>query len=137
MRHIKTAATEMQLLREDVVATENAKSLLEEMRKKREEDKTSCQRERDEMQEQVNRLREELSSAATTQAKSHGQVLQQQRTSAEDERARLETEPVQMHNQANRHERSLYARCHHQALDRPIILRVMSDSRMTDGSSST
>ncbi len=71
---MNTAATEMQRLREKVVAAENTKSLLQEMRKKSEEDKASCQRERDEIQEQRNRLREELRSATATQANTHGEL---------------------------------------------------------------
>jgi predicted nuclease with TOPRIM domain len=50
------------------LASENAKASLEEIRKRSEKDKAAWQREREEMQQQVNRLREELLAAANANA---------------------------------------------------------------------
>jgi hypothetical protein len=83
-------AMQVNRLREELLAAANAKASLDEMSKKREEDKAVWQREREEMQRQVIRLREELRSGTATQSNTHGQTLQLQRTHCEDERARLE-----------------------------------------------
>jgi hypothetical protein len=50
------------------LALDNAKASLEEIRKRSEEDKAVWQREREEMQQQVNRLREEVLAAANANA---------------------------------------------------------------------
>ena len=48
--------------------SENAKASLEEIRKRSEQDKTVWQREKKEMQQQVNRLQEEVLAAANAKA---------------------------------------------------------------------
>ena len=65
----------------EVLAAENDNATLGDFCKEHEEDKTALQRKREEMQRQVNRLRDELLAAANDKA-----PLEEMRKSSEEDR---------------------------------------------------
>jgi hypothetical protein len=79
------------------LASENAKASLEEIRKRSEAEKAVWQREKKEMQRQVNRLQEELLTAANAKAS-----LEEIRRRNEEDKAVWQREREEMQQQANR-----------------------------------
>jgi hypothetical protein len=79
------------------LASKNAKASLEEIHKGSEEDKAVWQREREEMQQQVNRLQEEVLAAANAKAS-----LEEIRKRREEDEAVWQREKKDMQQQVNR-----------------------------------
>jgi hypothetical protein len=79
------------------LASENAKASLEEIRKRSEAEKAVWQREKKEMQRQVNRLQEEVLAAANARAS-----LEENRKRSEEDKAVWQREREEMQQQVNR-----------------------------------